>query len=180
MVRRIATERQLTTPPALQDCSIMKTASVRDLRPRYSTLLGWIEAGEQIVNKQRGKTIARLVPAHDAPSERVDWSQSPPSRETDLRCPRIPWTSRLNSFRRPEGTCNVHTRSQSARFDVFHFAHRLMSYPRSISNRPPFRCHWFPAEPNTFEQPLSRKHPKPFQYVKIFHIPTHPKSLHRR
>jgi prevent-host-death family protein len=55
----------------------MKTATVADLKRRHSTLLGWIEAGEEIVITQRGKTIARLVPDHDAPSESVDWSQSP-------------------------------------------------------------------------------------------------------
>lgn len=55
----------------------MKTATVADLKKRHATLLGWIEAGEEIVITQRGKTIARLVPAQDEPSERVDWSQSP-------------------------------------------------------------------------------------------------------
>jgi prevent-host-death family protein len=77
MARRIATERQLTTYHVLQYCSIMKTATVRDLRNRYSSLLSWISAGEEIVITQRGKTIARLVPAQDEPSESVDWSQSP-------------------------------------------------------------------------------------------------------
>jgi antitoxin (DNA-binding transcriptional repressor) of toxin-antitoxin stability system len=55
----------------------MKTATVRDLRNRYTTLLSWIGAGEEILITQRGKTIARLVPEHDHSTRKVDWSQSP-------------------------------------------------------------------------------------------------------
>jgi antitoxin (DNA-binding transcriptional repressor) of toxin-antitoxin stability system len=55
----------------------MKTATVRDLRNRYTSLLSWIGAGEEIVITQRGKTIARLIPEQDQPAARVDWSQSP-------------------------------------------------------------------------------------------------------
>lgn len=76
-MKRIGPERRLTILLVLQYCSIMKTATVRDLRNRYSSLLSWISAGEEIVITQRGKTIARLVPAQDEPSESVDWSQSP-------------------------------------------------------------------------------------------------------
>lgn len=55
----------------------MKTATVRDLRNRYTSLLSWIEAGEEVVITQRGKVIARLVPEHEHPDQKVDWSQSP-------------------------------------------------------------------------------------------------------
>jgi antitoxin (DNA-binding transcriptional repressor) of toxin-antitoxin stability system len=55
----------------------MKTATVRDLRNRYTSLLSWIGAGEEIVITQRGKAIARLIPEQDGPSQKVDWSQSP-------------------------------------------------------------------------------------------------------
>jgi prevent-host-death family protein len=55
----------------------MKTATVRDLRNRYTSLLKWIGAGEEIVITQRGKAIARLVPVQDSPVRGVDWSQSP-------------------------------------------------------------------------------------------------------
>ena len=55
----------------------MKTATVRDLRNRYTSLLRWIIAGEEIVITQRGKPVARLVPEHAAPGKAVDWSQSP-------------------------------------------------------------------------------------------------------
>lgn len=55
----------------------MKTATVRDLRNRYTSLLSWIGAGEEIVITQRGKAIARLIPEQVQPDARVDWSQSP-------------------------------------------------------------------------------------------------------
>jgi antitoxin (DNA-binding transcriptional repressor) of toxin-antitoxin stability system len=55
----------------------MKTASVRDLRNRYTTLLSWIGAGEEIIITQRGKAIARLIPEQDSSAQKVDWSQSP-------------------------------------------------------------------------------------------------------
>jgi len=55
----------------------MKTATVRDLRNRYTSILSWIGAGEEIVITQRGKAIARLVPEQNQSAPRVDWSQSP-------------------------------------------------------------------------------------------------------
>ena len=61
----------------LQKWSTMKTATVRDLRNRYTLLLSWIGAGEEIVITQRGKTIARLIPEQDQSNEGADWSQSP-------------------------------------------------------------------------------------------------------
>lgn len=54
----------------------MKTATVRDLRNRYTTLLAWLGAGEEILITQRGTTVARLVPEQDAKRGRVDWSKS--------------------------------------------------------------------------------------------------------
>jgi antitoxin (DNA-binding transcriptional repressor) of toxin-antitoxin stability system len=55
----------------------MKTATVRDLRNRYTSLLSWIGAGEEIIITQRGKAIARLIPEQDQPTRKVDWSESP-------------------------------------------------------------------------------------------------------
>ena len=55
----------------------MKTATVRDLRNRYTSLLSWIGAGEEIVITQRGKPIARLVPEQAQSGKKVDWSRSP-------------------------------------------------------------------------------------------------------
>ncbi len=54
----------------------MRHATVRDLRNRYSSLLRWIQAGEEIVITQRGKAVARLVPEQSQTSASVDWSQS--------------------------------------------------------------------------------------------------------
>ena len=58
----------------------MKTATVRELRNNYTSLLRWIQAGEEIVITRRGKAIARLVPEPEDPADRVDWSESPAIR----------------------------------------------------------------------------------------------------
>ena len=55
----------------------MKTATVRDLRNRYTSLLSWIGAGEEIIITQRGKAIARLIPEQDQSAQNVNWSESP-------------------------------------------------------------------------------------------------------
>ncbi|MCP5544670.1 MAG: type II toxin-antitoxin system prevent-host-death family antitoxin [Akkermansiaceae bacterium] len=55
----------------------MRTATVRDLRNHYSSLLGWVKAGEEIVITQRGVPVARLVPeTPEAPAE-VNWADAP-------------------------------------------------------------------------------------------------------
>lgn len=55
----------------------MKTATVRDLRNRYTSLLSWIGAGEEIVITQRGKAVARLIPENAKAGSHADWSLSP-------------------------------------------------------------------------------------------------------
>jgi prevent-host-death family protein len=55
--------------------STMRTATVRELRNQYLSVLSWVEAGEEVVISRRGRAIARLVPEKPA-SSRVDWSQS--------------------------------------------------------------------------------------------------------
>jgi prevent-host-death family protein len=54
----------------------MKTATVRDLRNHYSKLLEWLDAGEEILITQRGKSIARLIPEPSCTPRPVDWSLS--------------------------------------------------------------------------------------------------------
>ena len=55
----------------------MKTATVRELRNRYTRLLEWLEAGEEIRITRRGVVIARLVPEnHSKSPRRVDWTKS--------------------------------------------------------------------------------------------------------
>ena len=57
-------------------CSTMKTASVRELRNHYTTVMKWIEAGEEVKISKRGKIIARLVPERPKARRKVDWSTS--------------------------------------------------------------------------------------------------------
>ena len=54
----------------------MRTATVRELRNRYLTVLKWIEAGEEVAISRRGVIIARLVPEKQQQTDRVDWAQS--------------------------------------------------------------------------------------------------------
>jgi antitoxin (DNA-binding transcriptional repressor) of toxin-antitoxin stability system len=53
----------------------MKTATVRQLRNLYRLVLGWVEAGEDVVISRRGKVIARLVPEKPV-LRKVDWTKS--------------------------------------------------------------------------------------------------------
>jgi antitoxin (DNA-binding transcriptional repressor) of toxin-antitoxin stability system len=55
----------------------MKTATVRELRNRYTQLLKWLEAGEEIRITRRGVVIARLVPENHATARGgVSWTKS--------------------------------------------------------------------------------------------------------
>lgn len=58
----------------------MKTASVRDLRNHYTSVLRWISAGEDVLITRRGVVIARLIPETAASSQMVDWASSPEVR----------------------------------------------------------------------------------------------------
>lgn len=55
----------------------MRTATVRDLRNHYTSLLGWISAGEEIIITQRGKPVARLIPENPAKPGKVNWAEAP-------------------------------------------------------------------------------------------------------
>lgn len=55
----------------------MRTATVRDLRNHYTSLLGWVKAGEEVVITQRGKAVARLVPETSNQAQEVNWADSP-------------------------------------------------------------------------------------------------------
>ncbi len=54
----------------------MRTATVRDLRNRYLSLLRWVGAGEEIVITRRGKPVARLIPEERSHKAIVDWAES--------------------------------------------------------------------------------------------------------
>jgi len=54
-----------------------RTATVRDLRNNYTTLLAWLEAGENILITRRGKLLARLTPEKKEPlQKKIDWTKS--------------------------------------------------------------------------------------------------------
>ncbi|MEX1117806.1 MAG: type II toxin-antitoxin system prevent-host-death family antitoxin [Terrimicrobiaceae bacterium] len=55
----------------------MKTATVRDLRNRYTSVLRWVSAGEDVLITQRGIVIARLSPETAQTAQVVDWASSP-------------------------------------------------------------------------------------------------------
>lgn len=56
------------------DLSLMKTATVADLRNHFRRISAWIEDGEQVAIVKRGKLFAKLVPVADKkPLNRVDF-----------------------------------------------------------------------------------------------------------
>jgi len=55
----------------------MRTATVRDLRNHYTSLLGWVSAGEEIIITQRGKPVARLIPENPQEPAKVNWAEAP-------------------------------------------------------------------------------------------------------
>lgn len=61
----------------LHFCATMKTATVRDLRNHYTSVLRWVSAGEDVLITQRGVVIARLSPETAQTSQAVDWASSP-------------------------------------------------------------------------------------------------------
>ncbi len=63
----------------------MKTATVRDLRNRYTSLLRWISAGEEVLITQRGVVIARLSPETPQSAQVVNWADSPEVRRDRSR-----------------------------------------------------------------------------------------------
>jgi prevent-host-death family protein len=54
----------------------MSTATVRELRNHYTTLLSRVAAGEEVTITQRGKPVARLSPVRGQHVKKVDWSRS--------------------------------------------------------------------------------------------------------
>ena len=47
----------------------MKTASVRELRQNFGSVLTWIEAGQEVQITKRRRVVARLVPENSATNE---------------------------------------------------------------------------------------------------------------
>jgi antitoxin (DNA-binding transcriptional repressor) of toxin-antitoxin stability system len=56
------------------DSSIMKTATVADLRNHFRRISAWIQDGEAVAIIKRGKLFAKLVPAvEEKPRKKVDF-----------------------------------------------------------------------------------------------------------
>jgi len=55
----------------------VKTATVRDLRNHYTSVLRWVSAGEDVLITRRGVVIARLSPETTQSSQVVNWASSP-------------------------------------------------------------------------------------------------------
>lgn len=73
-----AIDLSIDNPAArLHYCATMKTATVRELRNRYTSVLRWISAGEDVLITRRGKVIARLSPETEQAVQTVDWASSP-------------------------------------------------------------------------------------------------------
>jgi antitoxin (DNA-binding transcriptional repressor) of toxin-antitoxin stability system len=49
----------------------MKTASVRELRQNFGSLLAWLEDGQEIQITMRRRVVARLVPARPNSAAKV-------------------------------------------------------------------------------------------------------------
>jgi prevent-host-death family protein len=47
----------------------MKTATVRQLRHEFGSVLAWVEEGEQVEISKRGKTVALLSPPPPKPEK---------------------------------------------------------------------------------------------------------------
>ena len=65
---------RLTVPDEMIHFSIMKIATVADLRNHFRRISAWIEDGEAVEIVKRGKAFARLVPITGSPkAAKVDF-----------------------------------------------------------------------------------------------------------
>ncbi len=76
----------------------MKTASVRELRNHYTSVMKWIEAGEEVKISKRGKIIARLVPEKPKAPRKVDWTTSAAVMQDKSKWPMITKKQREELF----------------------------------------------------------------------------------
>ncbi|MGH7438144.1 MAG: type II toxin-antitoxin system Phd/YefM family antitoxin [Polyangiaceae bacterium] len=51
----------------------MKVASVRDLRNEFAKIARWLEEGEAVEIRRRGKAIGRIAPARRSPAAGLSW-----------------------------------------------------------------------------------------------------------
>ena len=57
-----------------QECSTMKTATVRDLRNHFADVAKWIEHGEAVTITRNGAAFATLAPAELPKARQVNWA----------------------------------------------------------------------------------------------------------
>jgi antitoxin (DNA-binding transcriptional repressor) of toxin-antitoxin stability system len=81
----------------------MKTASVRDLRNRYAEVLRWLETGQDVAIKRRGRVVARLTPESEASAEEVDWNVSAAARRDRRRDPLLSASQAAAVLRESQG-----------------------------------------------------------------------------
>ena len=62
-------------------CDTMKTASIRELKHDTAAVLGWVEAGEPVEIRRRGKLVAVMSP----PVQSSDKAASRPDFEARLK-----------------------------------------------------------------------------------------------
>ncbi len=62
----------------------MKTATVRLVRHDFGTVLNWVEQGEEVEIRKRGKVVARLTP--------------PPAKKAARRAKRPDFAARLHGI----------------------------------------------------------------------------------
>jgi len=67
----------------------MKTATVRDLKNHYTSLLRWVAAGEEVVITQKGQAVARLMPLGSSASPAINWADSPEVKRDRASEPRL-------------------------------------------------------------------------------------------
>jgi antitoxin (DNA-binding transcriptional repressor) of toxin-antitoxin stability system len=51
----------------------MKTASVQQVPQRWTEILGWVAAGEEVEVTEQNKVVAKVVPASSSPVSQPDF-----------------------------------------------------------------------------------------------------------
>ena len=70
---------------------------VRDLRNHYTSLLRWLQAGEEILITQKGVAVARLLPAGSHGQPAVNWADSPEVRRDRSRQTKLSSTAMMRT-----------------------------------------------------------------------------------
>jgi antitoxin (DNA-binding transcriptional repressor) of toxin-antitoxin stability system len=63
----------------------MKTVTLRELRSRYTSVVKWIEAGEEVKISQDGKIVARFVPEKPKRKNKIKRLTRPRARADKIK-----------------------------------------------------------------------------------------------